>query len=118
MGVTRSYTSASINWLPFGLLLKIGNAHIGAESETVQYIRKNTIIAVPQINSSATGYVWHYMLMKCIDGVSLQCVWQELDTKQRSRIVSQLRSFIAQLRTLKPPPVVSRWEQLSGCPSR
>ena len=95
-----------IKWFPFGCLIKIGNARVGAEADTVKYVRKHTTIPVPRVYASATGYGCNFMVMEFVDGVPLQCVWGELNAQQRSHIVAQLRDYVVQLRTLKPPPMV------------
>ena len=78
----------------------------GSEADTLRYIRKHTTIPVPRVYASAEKDGRHYTLMKCIDGVPLQCVWDDFDAQQRSRVVSQLHDYVAQLRTLKPPPTI------------
>ena len=95
-----------IKWSPFGCLIKVGNARTGAEADTVKYIREHTTIPVPRVYASATGYGCNYMVMERIDGIPLHYVWGELNAQQRLHIVTQLRDYVAQLRTLKPPSTV------------
>ena len=70
-----------IKWFPFGCLIKIGNARVGAEADTVKYVRKHTTIPVPRVYASATGYGCNFMVMEFVDGVPLQCVWGELNAQ-------------------------------------
>ena len=96
-----------VKWFPFGCLIKIGKARAGAEADTVRFIREHTTIPVPRVYISAKGPRRTYMVMESVDGIPLQYVWRELNAQQRLHIVTQLRDYVAQLRTLKPPSAVS-----------
>ena len=105
----KRYLGEDCGWvkdLPFGLIIKFGKMRTGSEADTLRYIRKHTTIPVPRVYASAEKDGRHYTLMKCIDGIPLECVWDDLTSQQRSHIVSQLHDYVAQLRTLKPPPTI------------
>ena len=78
----------------------------GLEADTLRFIGKNTTIPVPRVLVSAVGGGYQYMLMRRVRGVNLQRVWKTLSVEQRDRIISQLHSFVKELRTLAPPPCV------------
>lgn len=92
----------NIKFLPFDLVLKIGKDTVAAEFDTVNFIRSNTTIPVPRVIASDIAFGRTYMLMRKVEGVPLDFAWPNLDTKQRANVVEQLRSFVAQLRTLSP----------------
>ncbi|KAG6876625.1 hypothetical protein C0992_012225 [Termitomyces sp. T32_za158] len=100
--------SCSVKWFPFGLLLKLGYSDVGLEADTLRYIRENTSIPVPRVVASATHGEYAYTLMEVVEGIALDSVWPRLDAQQRSNVIAQLRGFISQLRTLPPPPHVTR----------
>ncbi|KIY46410.1 kinase-like protein [Fistulina hepatica ATCC 64428] len=91
---------------PFGCLLKISRDLYGPEASTVRFVSRNTSIPVPRIIASARGHGHCFMLMTRVKGFNLEHVWETLTNEERSMIVSQLRAFIAELRTLSPPPCV------------
>ncbi|KIY44663.1 kinase-like protein [Fistulina hepatica ATCC 64428] len=98
--------STRITWFPFGLLLKIGQADIGLEADTLRFIRHHTSIPVPRVIASATHGEYAYTLMEHVKGLPLEGVWPSLDAQQRASVVAQLRDFVGQLRHLRPPPHV------------
>ncbi|KIY51696.1 kinase-like protein [Fistulina hepatica ATCC 64428] len=97
-----------VKWFPFGLLLKIGRSDVGLEADALRYIRQHTSIPVPRVIASATYGKKAYTLMKRVKGMPLDSVWPDLDDEQRSRVATQLRDVVAQLRQLPPPPHVAR----------
>lgn len=96
-----------IKWLPFGCLLKYSRDNIAAESDTLKFIRQHTTIPVPRVYAAATGYGRNFMVMECMKGTPLEYMWKELNAEQRANVVSQLRDYVRQLRTLKKPPSVA-----------
>ncbi|KAJ3984097.1 kinase-like protein [Lentinula detonsa] len=88
--------------LPFGLILKIGTSTTAAEATTVNFIRSNTTIPVPRVVASDRAFGNTYMLMREVKGRDLQDMWPQLDHNQRTKVVAQLRSYVAQLRALSP----------------
>ncbi|EIM79801.1 kinase-like protein [Stereum hirsutum FP-91666 SS1] len=91
-----------IKRLPFSLVLKIGMDNVASESATVRFVRSNTTIPIPHVIASDSAFGKTYMLMRRVDGISLEFAWHDLDTRQRANVVEQLRSFVTQLRTLSP----------------
>ncbi|KAI0355812.1 kinase-like protein [Trametes cingulata] len=87
---------------PFDLLLKVGDDRSAPEADTIRFVRANTSIPVPYVIVSDRAFGKTYMLMRKAEGVSLNSAWRTLDAEQRAEVVEQLRSFVAQLRTLSP----------------
>lgn len=90
--------------IPGGLIMKI-NSPKGSvkEADIIRFIQRHTSIPTPRVIASADGYGSRYLLMKNVPGKNLETVWTTLEPAQRTRIVEQLRSYIAQLRSLQSP---------------
>jgi tRNA A-37 threonylcarbamoyl transferase component Bud32 len=75
------------------------------EALTLRYVAQNTSIPVPEVYD-----FWEVehgntvILMEYIDGVQLDSVWYTLRAEQKDDILSQLKGFIEQLRSLPFPP--------------
>ncbi|KDQ58933.1 hypothetical protein JAAARDRAFT_46576 [Jaapia argillacea MUCL 33604] len=92
-----------VRFLPFGLVLKVGCVGTASEADILRFISKSTRIPVPRVILSATGLGRHYTLMTRAVGRNLQNAWQDMDAEQQTKIISQLRDFVDQLRALMPP---------------
>ncbi|KAF9802222.1 hypothetical protein IEO21_09927 [Rhodonia placenta] len=96
--------SGGVQFLPFGLVLKItSEPSIAHEGQVINFVRRHTSIPVPRVIAATAWYYRRFVLMKRIYGDDLQAVWRHLDTEQRANIVEQLRSYVLQLRALKSP---------------
>ncbi|KAF3491081.1 uncharacterized protein GIQ15_00598 [Arthroderma uncinatum] len=82
---------------------KVTDPHRVAEAEVMRFVRANTSIPVPEVYNVYTDEATNrgIILMEYIEGCVLQDVWDELDQEQRQNIISQLKSFIEQLRSFK-----------------
>ncbi|KAL1738701.1 kinase-like protein, partial [Schizophyllum fasciatum] len=96
-----------VMFLPFGLVLKVGDDRAGAEADTLRFVGAHTTIPVPHVCVSARGFGRTYLLMEDVQGDELQFTWVDLSADQRARIFDQLRDYVSQLRALRKPPCVS-----------
>lgn len=93
--------------IPLGFVLKIGDASVGAEADTLRFIREYTSIPVPRVYAADRAFGRTYCLMEEVKGAEeLHFVWRELSAKHRGLVLDQLRDVIRQLRSLRPPPCV------------
>ncbi|KAI0322762.1 kinase-like protein [Amylostereum chailletii] len=99
----KTVPSGRIQDLPFGLLLKIASPDGASEADTLRFVRAHTTIPVPRVIASAEGFGRRYTIMTCVEGQNLELIWKELKPLQRTKIIGQLQSFTAQLRSLTTP---------------
>ncbi|KAH7876988.1 kinase-like protein [Lentinula edodes] len=92
----------NVKYLSSSLVLKIARDNVAAEADTISFIRSNTSIPVPHVIASDRAFGKTYMLMRRVNGMPLQFAWRDLNAEQRTNVIEQLRSFVAQLRTLSP----------------
>src|SRR5579862_3622651 len=76
--------------------------------QTTPLVSKYTSIPVPSfiadgIHCFQDGISRYYSVWDYIDGVSLEDVWDDLDTKKKHQLLCQLRLFIAQLSNVPNP---------------
>ena len=74
-----------------------------SEAETMKYIANNTSIPVPKVQQ-----VWHqdevtYIMMVIVDGAELHYAWHDMSGRTKCWVVEQLKGYLGQLCTLKPP---------------
>ncbi|CAA7263959.1 unnamed protein product [Cyclocybe aegerita] len=89
--------------LPFGLILKLSELTVPEEAKVVRFVSAHTSIPLPHIVASSTGFWNHYMLMKRVDGETLEYAWRTLSSEQRSNVLEQLRTMVEQLRSIPAP---------------
>lgn len=83
-------------------VVKKGGATQLAEAAAMKLVRSPTSIPVPEVynaymdENSKNGYI-----MEFIEGEVLRDVWDGMDSIQKGKIISQLRSFMTELRTIK-----------------
>ncbi|KAK2849614.1 hypothetical protein FQN49_005580 [Arthroderma sp. PD_2] len=74
-----------------------------AEANAMRFIRENTSVPVPEVydayidESMSRGII----VMEYIPGDVLRDVWDTLDPVKKEKIISQLRSFMEQIRAIK-----------------
>ena len=84
-------------------VVKKGGATQLAEAAAMKLVRSPTSIPVPEVynaymdENSNNGYI----IMEFIEGVVLRDVWDGMDSIQKGKIISQLRTFMTELRTIK-----------------
>ncbi|PPQ64878.1 hypothetical protein CVT26_002596 [Gymnopilus dilepis] len=86
-----------------GLFPKTGTLVRLQEALSMQFISRNTAIAVPRVFDvfSINGKV--HILQEFIAGHVLEDVWHTLSSEQQRNCVVQLKEFLDQMRALKPP---------------
>jgi hypothetical protein len=74
-----------------------------AEAEMMRFVSANTSIPVPQVQNAytdeKTGKV--VLVMDYVEGKTLKEAWVDLNEAARESIISQLRKYMAELRTFK-----------------
>ncbi|TDL27918.1 kinase-like protein [Rickenella mellea] len=78
---------------------KIGSA----EAANIEYIARNTTIPVPRIQDVIVIKGDTYTIMDYIDGTELENVWWDLYAEQHRGIFEDLKNYISQMRSLRPP---------------
>ncbi|KAG5790715.1 hypothetical protein H9Q69_010228 [Fusarium xylarioides] len=73
-----------------------------AEAQAMQFVSKVTSIPVPRVYCAFEHKSRVYILMERIQGQSLWNGWCQRQPESRARILDQLRSMIAELRSLQP----------------
>ncbi|OSC97937.1 kinase-like protein [Trametes coccinea BRFM310] len=92
-----------ISELPGGLLLKVSPIRGASEGDIIRFVQRHTYIPTPPIVASVQGHGRRFLLMKKVKGSTLEKAWMTLSTAERTNVVAQLRSYIAQLRSLRSP---------------
>ncbi|KAL4244585.1 Protein kinase-like domain superfamily protein [Abortiporus biennis] len=95
----RKYLSGRVEVLPL-VVIKLDPIISTQESDIMRFVRSKTRIPVPRILLSTKDETRYYMLMTRAGGVSLECTWPTLTPSQRNNVIEQLRSYIAQLRSI------------------
>ncbi|KAH7241259.1 kinase-like domain-containing protein [Fusarium tricinctum] len=74
-----------------------------AEAEMMRFVRANTSIPVPQVQNAYTDEKTSkvVLVMDYVEGKTLKEAWVDLDEAARESIISQLREYMAELRTFK-----------------
>lgn len=111
----RTLTLASISLLrPFrpsqgGVLMltsnicvKYGPSRHISEAEAMVHVAQHTSIPVPRVLCAFQKGGVTYILMERIKGVSIGKVWTSLSAQEKDSLRSQLRRFLADLRSLPP----------------
>lgn len=93
----------SVLMLTPGLCVKCGpSRHIG-EAETMAYVARHTSIPVPKVFCAFQRGGITYILMERIKGVNVRKIWASLSAKEKANLRTQLRTFLAELRSIPPP---------------
>ncbi|KAH8170872.1 phosphotransferase enzyme family protein [Sarocladium implicatum] len=94
----------------------------------MEFVRRSTSIPIPAVlevhhvdssssSSSSSKYHDSWILMQRLPGLELGKAWPQMDDDARSETISQLKSYLDQLRRLRPPAeVVGRIASVSGGP--
>lgn len=84
--------------------LKTGKATRMAEAAALRFVRETTSVPVPEVydaymreDKPDCGAI----IMEFIEGDTLDDVWGDLDTDQKESIITQLKGYFDQLRTIK-----------------
>lgn len=81
-------------------IMKAGPSVKMSEAEAMRYVALHTSIPVPEVQESYIKDGCGYIVMSKADGEPLGDVWEDLSSEQRALVVSQLRSYTEQLRSL------------------
>ncbi|KAF5025152.1 hypothetical protein F66182_2727 [Fusarium sp. NRRL 66182] len=73
-----------------------------AEAQAMQFVSKATTIPVPKVYCAFKHKSRVYILMERIQGQSVSDGWCQRSPESKSRILGQLRSMVAELRSLPP----------------
>ncbi|KAI1325732.1 kinase-like protein [Xylariaceae sp. FL0255] len=74
-----------------------------AEAKAMQFVAAHTSIPVPRVFCAFSHRGRTYIVMERIDGTSVGQSWVRRTEESKAKILSQLRAFIEQLRSVQPP---------------
>lgn len=87
------------------LLVKYGSFVRMTEVVNTVFVSTNTDIPVPKVHLVFSRGLTTYIVMDLIHGQCLQDAWVSLETEMQLSVLSQLRQYLKELRSLEPPPV-------------
>ncbi|TFK33826.1 kinase-like domain-containing protein [Crucibulum laeve] len=99
----RKFTGPRTRRLGLNTFLKRGHRIDLAEAETLAYVAEHTSIPVPKVRRACCSDEITYIVMDLVDGVELSSVWYKMSGIAKRRVIDQLKDYLAQLRSLKPP---------------
>ncbi|GAB7354955.1 hypothetical protein MBLNU459_g5570t1 [Dothideomycetes sp. NU459] len=82
-------------------IIKFGRDVRLAEAEALHLVSARTNIAVPKVKAAYTLHEDCYIVMSYEDGEPLDQYWDTASQSQRAQVVSQMKDYIAQLRTVQ-----------------
>lgn len=85
------------------LCVKYGQFQYLSEAATIQFISQNTSIPVPKIYCSFSTRKRSYIMMERVDGEMLGRGWSARSKESKAKIFRQLKSMIAEMRSIHPP---------------
>jgi hypothetical protein len=77
----------------------------------MRYVTLHTSIPVPKVQASYIKDGCGYIMMSKADGEPLARIWKQLDAEHKASVISQLRSYVEQLRSLDGTFYGSLWNQ-------
>ncbi|KAL1960642.1 hypothetical protein VTO42DRAFT_7221 [Malbranchea cinnamomea] len=94
---------SSVLMLTASTCVKYGGCRHLSEAEAMVYVARHTSVPVPKVYCAFRRKGVTYIVMERIKGVSIGRVWDSSSEEQRKSLLSQLRGFIAELRSVPPP---------------
>lgn len=94
-------------------IMKAGSNVKMSEAEAMRYVALHTSVPVPDVREAYIKDGCGYIVMSKADGEPLGDVWQHLGSEQRASVVSQLRNYVEQLRSLNGEFYGALWHQPS-----
>ncbi|KAG2415381.1 hypothetical protein HFD88_006572 [Aspergillus terreus] len=85
------------------LCVKYGSHVHLSEASTMRFLAQHTSIPVPKVYCAFTRSGRTYIVMERIKGDMVGNGWVHRSEESKARLLSQLRSMIAEMRTLRPP---------------
>lgn len=82
--------------------IKYGPSQPLSEAEAMIYVAQHTSIPVPRIFHTYSTSGQTYIVMQRLKGRSLAYSWPSLDESSKAKILAQLHTYMAELRSLKP----------------
>jgi hypothetical protein len=93
----------SVLMLTPGLCVKYGPSRHICEAEAMAYVARHTSVPVPKVYCAFQKRNVTYILMERIKGVNARKIWGSISAEEREPLRTQLRAFLAELRSLPPP---------------
>ncbi|WEW56704.1 hypothetical protein PRK78_002152 [Emydomyces testavorans] len=84
---------------------KYGKFQHLSEAEAMQLIASNTSIPVPKIYCAFERKGITYIVMSRLDGSPIGKNWSQRSDQSKKQLLEQLKGYINEMRTLKPPTV-------------
>jgi len=85
-----------------------------SEAVTMRYVASHTSIPVPHVYASFVRNDTFYILMERVAGERLAEGWAARSDESRAIIISQLRSMVQELRSLRPPTGIGIADVVGG----
>jgi serine/threonine protein kinase len=82
---------------------KLGPGLDITEAESMRFIRNNTALPVPQVLNAYEEDGYGYILMEFVEGDSLEKIWPNLSSSERTVILTELKDYIRQMRQIVCP---------------
>lgn len=106
--ILQEYTGRRIVQFGDHYIIKYGVNVSLTDGKNMWFIHQTQIIPVPQVfalysEPHSDGANINYIIMERVVGQRLDDVWSQLDTLQKTKIASQLRSQVDRLRSLTAP---------------
>ncbi|KXT02489.1 hypothetical protein AC578_4183 [Pseudocercospora eumusae] len=92
-------------------IIKAGPSVKMSEAEAMRFVALHTSIPVPEVQEAYNKNGCGYIVMSKADGEPLADIWQDLGSDQRASVVSQLRNYAEQLRSLTGQFYGALWGQ-------
>jgi aminoglycoside phosphotransferase len=73
------------------------------EAATLKFVAEHTSFPVPKVYCSFVRKNRAYIVMERIQGEHIPAAWDKLSEESQQKIFDQLREFVRELRSLKPP---------------
>lgn len=84
-------------------VVKVGDPNRLAEAEALKFVRANTSLPVPELYGAYVDETLDrgMIVMEYIEGEVLRDVIEDMDAERRQKIVSQLQTYMYELRSIK-----------------
>ncbi|KAI9700032.1 MAG: hypothetical protein M1836_002566 [Candelina mexicana] len=95
--------SGSVLLISKQICIKYGRLVNLSEASTMRFISQHTSIPVPKVICAFTYHSGTYIVMERIDGDMVGRGWFNRNAESQTKVLSQLRRMIQEMRSLSPP---------------
>lgn len=94
---------SSVLFLTSRICIKYGPLQHLSEADAMQFIGSNTSIPVPKVYCAFEQKGIAYIVMSRLPGSPIGQNWSKRSDQSKARLLEQLKGYIQEMRTLKPP---------------